>query len=58
MDFDLFARSSISKTVSVDSCLVCDSTICPISFCFSGLYFEKLATLGAVVDVLVEFLVF
>ena len=39
-DFDLFARSSVSETVSGDCCLVCDSTICPISFCFSGLYFE------------------
>ena len=39
-DFDLFARSSVSKTVSGDCCLVCDSTVCPISFCFSGLYFE------------------
>ena len=39
-DFDLFARSSVSETVSEDCCLVCDSTICPISFCFSGLYFE------------------
>ena len=58
VDFDLFARSSVFETISGDCCLVCDSTICPISFCFSGLYFEKLATLGAVVDVLVEFLVF
>ena len=32
-DFDLFARSSLSETVSGDCCLVCDSTICPISFC-------------------------
>ena len=49
-DFDLFARSSVSETVSGDCCLVCDSTVCPISFCFSGLYFEYLATLGAAVD--------
>ena len=40
VDFDLFARSSISETISRDCCLVCDSTVCPISFCFSGLYFE------------------
>ena len=39
-DFDLFARSSIFEIVSGDCCLVCDSSICPISFCFSGLYFE------------------
>ena len=39
-DFDLFARSSVSEAVSGDCCLVCDSTVCPISFCFSGLYFE------------------
>ena len=39
-DFDLFARSSVSETISGDCCLVCDSTVCPISFCFSGLYFE------------------
>ena len=50
MDFDLFARSSISETVSGDCFLVCDSSIGPISFCFSGLYFEQLATLGAAVD--------
>ena len=31
-DFDLFARSSVSETVSGDCCLVCDSTICPIIF--------------------------
>ena len=39
-DFDLFARSSVSETISGDCCLVCDSSVCPISFCFSGLYFE------------------
>ena len=38
--FDLFARSSVSETVSGDCCLVCNSTVCPISFCFGGLYFE------------------
>ena len=40
VDFDLFARSSASETVSGDCCLVCDSIVCPISFCFSGLYFK------------------
>ena len=49
-DFDLFARSSVAETVSGDCCLVCDSSVCPISFCFSGLYFEYLATLGAAED--------
>ena len=48
--FDLLAQSSIHKTALGDCCLVCDSTVCPISFCFSGLYFEYLATLGAAVD--------
>ena len=49
-DFDLFSRSSVSETISGDCCLVCDSTVCPNSYCFSYLYFEKLATLGATVD--------
>ena len=40
VDFDLFARSSVFETVPGDCCLVCDSSVCPISFCFSGLYFE------------------
>ena len=39
-DFVLFARSSVFENVSGDCCLVCNSIICPISFCFSGLYFE------------------
>jgi hypothetical protein len=50
--FDLFARSSVSETVLEDYYLVCDSSIGPISFSFSSLYFEFLATLGAAVDVL------
>jgi hypothetical protein len=50
--FDLFARSSISETVLEDCYLVCDSSIGPISFSSSGLYFEYLAILGAAVDVL------
>ena len=32
-DFDLFAQSIASETVSGDCCLVRDSTFCPISFC-------------------------
>ena len=39
-DFDLSAGSPISKTISGDCCLVCNSTAYPITFCFSGLYFE------------------
>ena len=39
-DFDLFARSSVSETVSGNCCLVCDSSVGLISFRFSGLYFE------------------
>ena len=50
--FDLFARSSVSETVLEDCYLVCDSSIGPISFSSSGLYFEYLAILGAAVDVL------
>jgi hypothetical protein len=50
--FDLFARSSISETVLEDYYLVCDSSIGPISFSFSSLYFEFSAILGAAVDVL------
>ena len=45
-DFDLFARSSVSKTISRDCYLVCDSIICPISFCFSGLFIANLCCLG------------
>jgi hypothetical protein len=50
--FDLFAWSSISETVLEDCYLVCDSSVGPISFSSSGLYFEYLAILGAAVDVL------
>jgi hypothetical protein len=48
--FDLFARSSVFETVLGDCYLVCDSSIGPISFSSSGLYFEYLAILGAAVD--------
>ena len=30
--FDLLAQSTSRKTVSGDCCLVCDSSVCPISF--------------------------
>src|SRR3990170_1097492 len=36
VDFDLFARSSVSEIDLGDCYLVCDSSITPISFCFSG----------------------
>ena len=39
-DFDLFAQSSIHKTTLGDCSSICDSSNGPISFCFSGLYFE------------------
>ena len=32
VDFDLFARSSVSETVSSICCLVCDSSMCPLVF--------------------------
>ena len=34
--FDLLAQSSIHKTALGDCCLVCDSSIGPISFCSSA----------------------
>ena len=36
--FDLLAQSSIHKTALGDCCLVCDSSIGPISFCSSALF--------------------
>ena len=38
--FDLLAQSTSHKTVLGDCCLVRDSFVGPISFFFSGLYFE------------------
>ena len=39
-DFDLLARSFVSETVWRNCYLVCDSSIAPISFWFSGLFLE------------------
>ena len=36
--FDLLAQSSIHKTALGDCCLVCDSSIGPISFCSTALF--------------------
>ena len=44
--FDLLAQSSIHKTALGDCCLVCDSSIGPISFCSSALFIANLCCLG------------
>ena len=44
--FDLLAQSSIHKTALGDCCLVCDSSIGPISFCCSALFIANLCCLG------------
>ena len=44
--FDLLAQSSIHKTALGDCCLVCDSSIGPISFCSSALFIANLSCLG------------
>ena len=44
--FDLLAQSSIHKTALGDCCLVCDSSIGPISFCSSALFIANLCYLG------------
>ena len=44
--FDLLAQSSIHKTALEDCCLVCDSSICPISFCSSALFIANFRCLG------------
>ena len=44
--FDLLAQSSIHKTALGDCCLVCDSSIGPISFCSSALFFANLCCIG------------
>ena len=44
--FDLLAQSSIRKTALGDCCLVCDSSIGPISFCSSALFIANLCFLG------------
>ena len=44
--FDLLAQSATRKTAWGDRSLVCDSSIGPISFCYSALFIEKLCCLG------------
>ena len=44
--FDLLTQSSIHKTALGDCCLVCDSSIGPISFCSSALFFANFCCLG------------
>ena len=44
--FDLLAQSSIYKTALVDCCLVCDSSIGPISFCSSALFIANFCCIG------------
>ena len=44
--FDLLAQSSIHKTALGDCCLVCDSSIGPISFCSSALLIEFFCCIG------------
>ena len=44
--FDLLAQSSIHKTALGDCCLVCDSSIGPISFCSSALFIAIFCCIG------------
>ena len=44
--FDLLAQSSIHKTALGDCCLVCDSSIGPISFCSGALFIAHPCCLG------------
>ena len=44
--FHLLAQSSIHKTALGDCCLVCDSSIGPISFCSSALFIANLCCIG------------
>ena len=44
--FDLLAQSSIQKTALGDCCLGCDSSIGPISFCSSALFFANFCCIG------------
>ena len=44
--FDLLAQSSIQKTALGDCCLVCDSSIGPISFCSSALFIANFCCIG------------
>ena len=44
--FDLLAKSSSNKTALGDCCLVCDSSIGPISFCSSVLFIANFCCIG------------
>ena len=44
--FDLLAQSTSRKTAWGDCSLVCDSSICPISFCSSALFIANLCCIG------------
>ena len=44
--FDLLAQSTSHKTALGDCSLVCDSSIGPISFCSSALFFANLCCIG------------
>ena len=44
--FDLLAQSSIHKTALGDCCLVCNSSIGPISFCSSALFIANFCCIG------------
>ena len=44
--FDLLAQSSIRKIALGDCCLVCDSSIGPISFCSSALFIANFCYIG------------
>ena len=44
--FDLLAQSTSHKTAWGDCSLVCDSSIGPISFCSSALFFANFCCLG------------
>ena len=46
MIFDLLAQSTSRKTAWGDCSLVCDSSIGPISFCSSALFFANLCCIG------------
>ena len=44
--FDLLAQSTSHKTTWGDCSLVCDSSIGPLSFCCSALFFANLCCIG------------
>ena len=44
--FDLLSQSTSHKTALGDCCLVCDSSIGPISFCSSALFIANFCCIG------------